>query len=197
MGILVTADWSKCTHLAAPAMVRTQKFLCALASGPTILSSDFIDDCIKMGKIPDLEDYKLRDQQNEKKFGLKLKDAISRAKANKRSLLRRVPIYCTADVKNGPETYRDIVQANGGSFTIYSGRPFVKKISPEEDDGPAEPVYLISGQQPSERKLWPKFAEMAKEGNLIPRIVDSEWLLDVAMSQQNKWNDKYLAERKG
>ncbi|KAE8453748.1 hypothetical protein EG329_009259 [Mollisiaceae sp. DMI_Dod_QoI] len=196
MGILVTTDPSKCTHVAAPTMVRTQKFLCALASGPTFVVSDFIDSCVQKGRIPRVEDFLLQDKQNEKKFGLKLKDAVTRAKANKRHLLRRVPIYCTSDIQNGPETYRNIVEANGGTFAIYTGRPFVKKTSPEEDDGPAEPVYLISGYKPSERKLWSKFAEMAKEGNMIPRIVDSEWLLDVAMSQQQKWNEKYLAEKK-
>ncbi|KUJ20570.1 BRCT domain-containing protein [Mollisia scopiformis] len=196
IGILVTTNPVTCTHVAAPAMVRTQKFLCALASGPTILTSDFIDTCIAKGKVPPEKDFLLQDQQNERKFGVKLKDAIGRAKANKRSLLRRVPIYCTADITNGPDTYKDIINANGGSFAIYTGRPFVKKTSPEEDDGPAEPVYLLSGQKPSEKLLWPKFTEMAKEGNMTPRIVDSEWLLDVALSQQNKWNQSYLAERK-
>lgn len=193
----MTTDPSKCTHVAAPAIVRTQKFLCALASGPMILTSDFIDHCVAAkGKIPAVEEYILKDQQNEKKFGLKLKDAIARAKYNKRSLLRRVPIYCTSDIQNGPGTYKDIVNANGGALAIYTGRPFVKKTSPDEDDGPPEPVYLISGQKPSEKKLWPTFAEMAKEGNMVPRIVDSDWLLDVALTQQNKWNDKYLAENK-
>jgi hypothetical protein len=192
----VTTDPTKCTHVAAPSMVRTQKFLCALASGPMILTSDFIDQCVAKGKIPAVEEYILKDQQNEKKFGLKLKDAISRAKTNKRSLLRRIPIYCTADIQNGPGTYKDIVNSNGGALAIYTGRPFVKKTSPEEDDGPAEPVYLLSGQKPTEKKLWSTFAEMAEEGNMVPRIVDPEWLLDVALSQQNKWNNKYLAEKK-
>ncbi|CZR61128.1 related to RTT107-Establishes Silent Chromatin [Phialocephala subalpina] len=196
MGVLVTSDPSKCTHVAAPSMVRTQKFLCALASGPTIVDSNFIDTCVQKGKIPDVEEFLLKDKGAEKKFGLKLKDAVSRAKANKRNLLRRVPVYCTADIKNGPETYRSIVQANGGTFGIFTGRPFVKKISPEEDDGPAEPVYLITGQTPKEKQLWGKFAEMAVEGNMIPRVVDSEWLLDVAMSQTHKWNNGYLADKK-
>jgi len=127
---------------------------------------------------------------------LKLKDAVTRAKANKRSLLRRVPIFCTAEIPNGSDTYKAIVEANGGTFAVYRGRPTIKKVNPEDDEGPAEPVYLISGKRPEERKLWPRFTEMAKDGNMIPRIVDTEWLLDVAMSQQQKWNDRYLAENK-
>jgi hypothetical protein len=189
-------DPNNCTHVAAPAMVRTQKFLCALASGPTILSADFIDACIERKTAPDTKEYVLKDNENEKKFGLKLRDAVARAKTNKKSLLRQVPIYCTAEVPNGPSTYQSIVQANGGTVAIYRGRPVIKKTSPEEDDGPAEPVYLITGQKPSERQLWKKFSDMAKEGNMIPRIVETEWILDVAMSQQLKWNDRYLTESK-
>ena len=195
MGILVVQDTTNCTHLAAPAMVRTQKFLCALATGPTIVSSNFIDICLQEGEVPPVEKFPLRDHENEKRFGLKLKDVIARARANKRSLLRRVPIYCTAEVNNGPETYKAIVESNGGMFSVYRARggPTIKPTSPEEDEGEPDPVYLISGLRPEERRLWPKFAEMAKAGNMIPRIVSPEWILDVAMSQQLKWHEKYLA----
>jgi hypothetical protein len=176
-------------------MVRTKKFLCALASGPTVISTDFIDACVKKKALQNVNDFLLKDTTNEKKFKLKLKDAVARAKMNKRFLLRGVPIYCTADVRAGWETYRDIVASNGGTCGLYKGRPVIKKISPEEDDGPAEPVYLISGMTPDEKKLWPKFTEMAKEGNMIPKIVTTDWILDVAMSQQLKPGDAYLVER--
>lgn len=196
LGILVTQDPLTCTHLAAPNLVRTKKFLCALASGPTVISTDFIDTCVKKGELPKVDNFLLKDDAKEKEFKLKLKDVVARAKANKRSLLRRVPIYCTREVPNGSDTYKAIVEANGGTFAIYSGRPTIKKVNPEDDEGPAEPVYLISGLRPDEKKLWPKFAEMAKEGNMIPRIVDAEWLLDVALSQQQKWSERYLIDKK-
>ncbi|RDL42012.1 BRCT protein [Venustampulla echinocandica] len=194
LGIQIVQDPKKCTHLAAPAMVRTKKFLCALAMGPTIVRSDFIDACIKTGEVPDAEDFNLKDSDNEKKFKLKLKDVGRRAKANKRSLLKRVPIYCTQDIPNGPETYEDIVKANGGIFAIYNGKPTIKKTNPAEDEIGPEPVYLITGQKPTERKLWPSFAAMARDGNMLPRIVTTDWILDVAMAQQQKWDDSYLAE---
>lgn len=176
-------------------MVRTQKFLCALATGPVIVSSEFIDACIRDAKLPDAQSFLLRDQDNEKKFKLKLQDAVTRAKVNKRSLLRCVPVYCTAEIPNGPETYKSIVESNGGIFSIYRARggSTIKPTKPEEDDGPPEPVYLLTGTRPEERKLWEKFSEMAKAGNMIPRIVVHEWLLDVAMSQQLRWSEKYLA----
>ncbi|RKF80667.1 putative brct domain-containing protein [Golovinomyces cichoracearum] len=190
-GILVTQNSGQCTHLAAPSMVRTKKFLCALASGPIVVSTDFIDACIKDKDVPNVEDYLLKDSENEKKFGVKLKDALVRARENKHSLLRRIPVYCTEAVPNKPETYKDIVEANGGTFGIFRGRPIIKKSNSKDDD-PAEPVYLLSGVSKPEKLLWPKFTKMARDGNMIPRIVMTEWLLDVAMVQLNKWDNKYL-----
>lgn len=176
-------------------MVRTQKFLCAVASAPVIVSTDFIDMCIQKGKVPNVEDFLLKDVANEKKFGYKLKDILVRAKKNKRSLLRGIPIYCTAQIANGPDTYKAIAKANGGEFHVYTGKggAQIKPTKPEEDSIGPEPVYLITGPRPEERKLWPAFTEMAQKGNMIPRIVHAEWLLDVAMSQQSKWTERYLA----
>ena len=190
----MTQDHTNCTHLAAPAMVRTQKFLCALAMGPTIVSTDFIDTCIQKNAVPHVDDFLLKDTANEKKFTLRLKDTVARAKANKRSLLRRVPIYCTVEIGNGPKTFEAIVKANGGEFHLYTGKggAQIKPTKPEEDSIGLEPVYLLTGPRPEERKLWPKFTEMAEKGNMVPYIVVSEWLLDVAMSQQLKTGDKYL-----
>ena len=193
LGVHVVQD-PNCTHLAAPAIVRTKKFLAALASGPTIVRSEFIDACIKDGEVPDATDFALKDTSNEKKFGLKLKDAVTRAKANKRSLLRRIPIYCTEDIPNKPDTYKDIVQANGGTFTVFRGKPFAKKVNPEEDEGGNEPVYLISGTNPKEKALWSTFKDEARKGNMVPRIVPTEWILDTAMAQQLKWSDDYLLD---
>lgn len=173
-------------------MVRTKKFLCALASGPVVISTDFIDACIKKKAIQEVDDFLLKDVANEKKFKLKLKDSVARAKTNKRVLLRGVPIYCTEHVRAGWETYRDIIAANGGTCGLYKGRPVIKKVSAEEDDGPAEPVYLIS--VPKDKEMWEKFTIMAKEGNMIPKIVNVDWILDVAMSQQMASADKYLVK---
>lgn len=196
-GINIEANFLKCTHLAAPAMVRTQKFLCALAGAPVIISTDFIEACTgpKQKKMPNPQDFLLKDKVNEKKFGYKLKDILLRAQTNKRKLLAGVLIYCTEKIPSGVDTYRSIVEANGGIFNVYNGKPAIKKITPEQDDGPAEPVYLLTGLTPAEKQLWPKFTKNAKEGNTIPRVVMTEWILDVALSQQNKWSDKFLAAK--
>jgi hypothetical protein len=176
-------------------MVRTQKFLCALASGAVIVSSDFIDVCLENGEMPPVEQYLLKDAANEKRFKLKLKDAVKRARFNERRLLQDVAVCCTPDIINGPDTFRAIVEANGGIFYVYRGRGgfVLKKGENETEDRPEnEPIYLLSGVKPDEKKLWPKFEQMARDGGMVPRIVLTEWLLDTAMSQEIKWHDRYL-----
>lgn len=195
LGIAVWNNYGKVDIMAAPKMVRTRKFLVGLAHGPTVVSDKYIEACIKAGKMLDVADFPLEDIENEKKHKVKLKDALTRARTNKYRLLNTIPIYCTTDIDNGFETYKDIAEINGATFGVYKGRPTIKPTKPEEEDGPPEPVYLISSDKRSEQALYGKFEEMAKNGNMEPRIVKVEWLLDVAMSQQVRWNEKYLLKR--
>ncbi|TDZ33980.1 BRCT-containing protein 1 [Colletotrichum spinosum] len=195
MGILIVQDDKACDYLAAPHMVRTVKFLRTLAKGPTILSSTFIDAALDKGEKPDPEDYLLEDKENEKKFGVKIETAVSRARANLGKLLWSVPIYCTAEISNGHESYKAIAEANGAMFKLYRARSgtTIKPTTSEEDGGAApEPVYLLSSASPPERALWPKFEAMARKGNMEPRIVAADWLLDVTMRQQIMFDEKYL-----
>ncbi len=52
-------------------------------------------------------------------------------------------------------------------------------------------MYLISGMLPAEKQLWPRFEEMAKNGHMEPRIVAADWLLDVAMTQELFFDERY------
>lgn len=181
--------------MAAPAIVRTPKFLSALAYAPIILSTDFVDACLEKNKTPKVEDFLLNDKQNEKSLGLKLSESLARAKTNRRSLLRDVAIFCTDKIQNGPDTYRKIVEVNGGTFTEYAGRAAARIRNPSAESQKQEvlePVYLLSGLKPEEKRLWPKFKEMANKGCMEPRIVTTDWLLDTTMSQKLKWDEKYL-----
>ncbi|KAF4821104.1 BRCT-containing protein 1 [Colletotrichum siamense] len=197
MGILIVQDDKPSDYLAAPHMVRTVKFLKTLAKGPTILSSKFIDEALDKGEAPDPEDFLLDDKENEKKFGVKIETAVSRARANLGKLLWTVPVYCTEHISNGPDSYKAIAEANGAMFKLYRARSgtTIKPTTAEEDGGAApEPVYLLSSNSLQERALWPKFEEMARKGHMEPRIVAADWLLDVAMTQQVTFDEKYLVK---
>ncbi|KAK3316146.1 hypothetical protein B0H66DRAFT_625057 [Apodospora peruviana] len=197
MGIQIVQENSPCEYLAAPRMVRTQKFLRCLARGPEVINSSFITDCLETGEVPDVEKYALVDEDSEQSFGVTIATAVARARANRGRLLWGVPVYCTADIKNGVESYKTIAEANGAIFKTYKARSgtTIKPTSAEEDGGaPPEPVYLLTSPSQAERQLWPKFEDMARNGNMEPRIVVSDWLLDAAMKQELGFDPKYLAK---
>ncbi|KAI9819942.1 MAG: hypothetical protein M1827_006512 [Pycnora praestabilis] len=199
MGILVVTDPASCTHLAAPTIVRTHKFICALANAPTIISTDFVDSCLSSDSLQSPEDFLLRDTEGEKRYDFNLKDALTRAKANKGRLLHGRTISCTQGIHGGFDTYKSIIEANGGTCLMYRARAgSVVSSKTAEIEGVEDReehdrniVYLLSGTAPDERRLWNKFRQMVHDTNRTPRIVKMEWMLDLAMSQELKWKDSY------
>lgn len=186
-----------CDYVAAPNVMRTVKFLCALARGATVLSLDFLEQALQTGELPNPDDFLLQDEAAEKKYNLKLERSASRAKANRGKLLQGIPIYCTEKIRNGIESFQAIAEANGAIFKLYRARSgtTIKPTTAEEDGGaPPEPVYLLSNNSSEDKQLWPRFEEMAKNGNMEPRIVAPDWLLDVAMAQQVRFDKKFLVE---
>ncbi|KAI0968279.1 hypothetical protein F4678DRAFT_208607 [Xylaria arbuscula] len=196
MGIAVVQDGQACDYLIAPQLVRTVKFLRNLSKGAVILSSNWIEECLDTKQVPDPDKYILKDTENEKRFGLKLETSIQRAQKNKGQLLAGIPIYCTAGIKNGTESYQAIAGANGAIFMVYGPRSgsTIKPTNPEDDEGGPDPVYLLSTSTPEEKKLWKKFEDMARKGNMEPRVVASDWLLDVVMKQEHSFDEKYLVK---
>ncbi|KAI1100607.1 BRCT-containing protein [Jackrogersella minutella] len=196
LGIAVVPDGQPCDYLVAPHLVRTVKFLRNLSKGATIVSSSWIEQCLDKRELLDPQDYILKDTENEEKFGIKLAISVQRARANQGKLLWNIPIYCTSNIKNGPDGYRFIAEANGAIFMMYGARSgtTIKPTSPEDDEGGPDPVYLLSNTSEAEKKLWKKFEDMAKKGNMEPRIVAADWLLDVVMNQEVIFDDKYLVK---
>lgn len=195
MGILIVQDNAQCDYLAAPQILRTVKFLRTLAKGPEVINSSFINDCLEQGERVNVEAYRLKDKEREKSFGVNLEKSLKRARENKGRLLWGVPIYCTALIKGGADSYQPIAEANGAIFKTYNGRTTtIKATRPEDDSQPPEPVYLLTSNSKTEQNLWPKFEQMARDGNMVPRVVASDWLLKVAMSQELAFDDKYLAD---
>ncbi|PSR75981.1 hypothetical protein BD289DRAFT_182717 [Coniella lustricola] len=194
MGILIVQDNAQCDYLAAPQILRTIKFLRTLAKGPEVINSSFIDDCLEQGERVDVAAYRLKDKEREKSYGVDLAKSLKRARENKGRLLWGVPLYCTALIRGGADSYQPIAEANGAIFKTYNGRTTtIKATRPEDDSQTPEPVYLLTSNSKSEQNLWPKFEKMARDGNMMPRIVASDWLLKVAMSQELNFDDKYLA----
>ncbi|PHH61316.1 hypothetical protein CDD81_495 [Ophiocordyceps australis] len=186
-----------CDYIVAPRIVRTVKFLCSLAWGARVLSVDFIDEVLKKGDIPIPEEYALNDQEGESRNNFRIAKSVARAKAHKGRLLQGIPIYCTEKIKGGWESYQSISQANGAIFKVYRARSgtTIKPTTAEEDgDTAPDPVYLLTHNSTEEKQLWSRFKEMAKRGNMEPRVVAGDWLLDVCMAQEVRFSEKFLAE---
>lgn len=197
LGILISQDPATCTHVASPQIVRTQKFACAMARAPIVLSADFVDQCLAQNKVLRADDYILNDVDGEKRLGFKLADATTRAKENKGRLLRGYNIYCTEVIRGGFDSYKSIIEANGAKCMLYRGRAGSIAASragggdDDYDDVEEEYMYLISGVSPEEKKLWPKFRTMVQGVGKVPRIVRSDWMLDLALRQEVRWLDVY------
>ncbi|KAF7559957.1 hypothetical protein G7046_g4196 [Stylonectria norvegica] len=197
LGIQIVQEGQPCDYLAAPHIVRTVKFLCALARGPTIINSAFVEQALDTGKLPDVEEFFLHDKDAETRYNFGLEKSTARARSNRGKLLSGIPVYCTEKIRNGPDSYKAIAEANSAIFKIYRARSgtTIKPTTAEEDGGaPPEPVYLLSSVSPEERQMWDRFRDMARKGNMEPRIVAPDWLLDVAMKQQVRFDDKFLVE---
>ena len=70
---MVVQDARKCTHLAAPTILRTAKFVNALAYAPVIMHTDFVDSCLKQNELLDPRDFPLVDKTAESKFHISMR----------------------------------------------------------------------------------------------------------------------------
>ena len=186
--------------MAAPHIVRTRKFICALARAPVILSTSFVDQCLARNELLSPTNFLLADPESEKRLGFTLNDALIRARANKQRMLQGLTIYSTEGLHGGFETYKSIIEANGGRCLLYRARAGL--VASSRTSGPdgasdgeghedSEVVYLISGFSPDETRLWRKFRQMVQSSGKMPRIVKTDWILDIALSQRVQWNDQY------
>ncbi|KAK2879381.1 hypothetical protein FQN49_000924 [Arthroderma sp. PD_2] len=201
LGISVVPDPSRCTHLAAPTIKRTQKFVNALAYAPVIISSDFITDCLEKDELLDPGKYILKDKASEKKYSFSLEEARRKAQANKRSLLKGHTIYCTEKINGGFDAFKSIIEANGGQCIMYRGRSGTmiggrRLATDASDQDEADDVFLITGLDKANLRLWEKFRTMARDAKREPKIVRSDWILDIALSQEWRGGDSYEPDDK-
>ena len=186
LGIQCVNDPATCTHLAAPHIVRTEKFCCALAKAPIIVSTEWPRACLKEEKIVDTEPYLLRDSDGEKKLSMDLSQSLERARKNKSQLLQGQLIYVTPGVHGGFETYRKIIEANGGVCLLFRGPAKRATNIPDSDM-----LVLLSGDDAADKKFWSPFLKMARTKEKGGVVYRADWLLDLAMTQRVEWTEKY------
>lgn len=129
------------------------------------------------------EPYLLRDSEGEKKLNMNLTESLERARRNGGKLLAGQVVYSTSGVHGGFDTYRKIVEANGGVCVAVGKRA---ANVPDSDK-----LVLLSGDDPADRRLWSPFLKTSKARGKKAVIYKSDWLLDLAMTQEVIWSDKY------
>jgi hypothetical protein len=203
LGLFITDDFKRVDLLCAPTVVRTKKFVAAMACGPTLVSSSYLDFAIKHNRLPPPEKHTLQAPDFEKEHGFRMSEAVERARQNKHRLLKDWTIFCTSSIAGGFDTYKDIIEANGGKCLDWKGKSTTATASKrlinssageesqnqKEDEG--DVLYLISDPDQKQFPNWVKFRQLAAKHDMIPRIVKTEWLLIVAMAQYVHWKKEW------
>ncbi|KAJ7496761.1 hypothetical protein FB451DRAFT_202760 [Mycena latifolia] len=156
LGAKVTARPTECTHLIVEKLLRTEKFLCALAGAPFILMKQWAEDSAAEGSLMPEDDYLLQDDAAESKYGFRLSEAVVRARELKGKLFKDHVFYVTPKVHTNPALLRSVVLAHGGQIILtnqqLSSRILAKDpnryvISCEADEKmcsqlpPGHPIY--------------------------------------------------------
>ncbi|KTW26957.1 hypothetical protein T552_02447 [Pneumocystis carinii B80] len=184
IGIATVQDAKDCTHLVASRIQRTQKFLSALSYVPKILSVDWIETCLKEGKIVDENNYFLIDPESELKYNFKLLDSLDRARNNKHSLFKgyllQISPAAVSNYSNGIDTIKEIIEVNGGVCTLAISR----KNQIEYELIP----ILISNI--SDVRILKHFIEKRKEAGEVPLVYNMEWVLTTVLRQELNFTDE-------
>ncbi|KAG8943551.1 hypothetical protein FRC03_002440, partial [Tulasnella sp. 419] len=121
LGAKQTGDVRECTHLIAKSIVRTLKFMCALARGVHIVSPDWVRQSAKAKRLLDETDFQLQDPAGEKKHNFKLSESLARAR--RRRIFKSHIFYVTPSVQTDKNILRDIVACNGGETVMQVPKP--------------------------------------------------------------------------
>ncbi|KAI5298679.1 hypothetical protein KEM56_003857 [Ascosphaera pollenicola] len=185
IGVQIVNDPKKCTHLAAPSILRTPKFLNAVAYAPQILDDRFVEHCIIKKTLLNPDDFPLQDKANEERYHISLEEVKLRAQKNKNHLLRGMILYCIENIQGGFEVFKSIAETNGGQCLIYRGRSgSLPTPARGTSDVDSENAVLISGDSAPQKKLWNRFKDHAKQADKTPRIVRVDWLVESVMAQE-------------
>ncbi|XP_078589951.1 uncharacterized protein LOC144870080 [Branchiostoma floridae x Branchiostoma japonicum] len=103
-----------CTHLVTDKVRRTVKFLCLLARGQLIVSTDWLDRCRDCRTFLDAAPFMIKDPATEKQYNFCL--ATSHEKAREAPMLEGYRLHVTAGVRPDPTQMKDIISCAGGEF---------------------------------------------------------------------------------
>ncbi|EEB95820.1 hypothetical protein MPER_05153, partial [Moniliophthora perniciosa FA553] len=175
LGVKVASKPWDCTHLVVKQLVRTEKFLCAVAAGASIVTEKWAIDSAAAKKLLPEDQYILKDPAGEKKYGFLLKDALERARSRDGRLLDRQTFYVTPKVslQTDPKMLKSLITACGGQYMTQT--PTQRILDASEDR------HVISC--PDDASIWRPFA-----GN--HPVYTHELLLTGILKQEIDWESE-------
>ncbi|KAF7289269.1 hypothetical protein MIND_01388500 [Mycena indigotica] len=172
LGAKVTNKTAECTHLVTTGVVRTEKFLCALAVAPVIVNEAWATESAAANEILDVSDYLIRDEEGERRYEFRLEEALNRARVLRGTLFKDHIFFMTPGSFNNLDLIRSVIQANGGQFNSVR-QPTLRQL----ESDPAH-RHLVSSE--AESDLWK---------TLGITVYKTEMILAAAMKQQVDWKN--------
>uniref|UniRef100_A0A8K9UP74 Mediator of DNA damage checkpoint protein 1 n=1 Tax=Oncorhynchus mykiss TaxID=8022 RepID=A0A8K9UP74_ONCMY len=102
------------THLVTDRIRRTVKFLCAVARGVPVVTTDWLDKCGKVGSFLPTDRYLVKDREQENKFSFCLEESLRTASTQ--PLLQGFEVHVTRSVLPEPAQMKDIIVCSGARF---------------------------------------------------------------------------------
>ncbi|KAF8877711.1 hypothetical protein BD779DRAFT_1677212 [Infundibulicybe gibba] len=175
LGVRMTMRPSECTHLIVPHLVRTEKFLCALAVVPHILTEQWALKSAAAKKLLPEDGFVLKDKVNEKKYDFSLAESLERAKQLGGKLFDKQTFYITPRVPIETKLLKNVVTACGGQITTQTPSARILSASPNR--------HIISCAD--DVAIWRPIAQ-------IHPVYSHELLLTAALKQEIEWdNEKF------
>ncbi|XP_045075340.1 LOW QUALITY PROTEIN: mediator of DNA damage checkpoint protein 1 [Coregonus clupeaformis] len=105
------------THLVTDRVRRTVKFLCAVARGVPVVTTDWLDKCGKLGRFLPTDRYLVKDREQEHKFSFCLEESLRTASTQAFPLLSQgYEVHVTRSVLPEPAQMKDIITCSGARF---------------------------------------------------------------------------------
>ncbi|PIA48277.1 hypothetical protein AQUCO_01400695v1 [Aquilegia coerulea] len=175
LGGAMASEGSLVTHIITGKARKTQNFCVALCSGAWVLSPNWLKESCRQGRFVDELPFILQDKDYLLKYKSELKDAVLRAKAHPRALLKGYDICLAKHVQPPVEILSDIIKSAGGNV--------VRSLSKVHE--PLKTIFVACEEDMEEAML------AAKSGI---STYSSEWFMSCVMRQELDMQAPQFAE---
>ncbi|KAG1896173.1 uncharacterized protein F5891DRAFT_1055500 [Suillus fuscotomentosus] len=176
LGAKMTTKPNDCTHLVAKGIVRTEKFLCAIASSPFVLTEGWVIRACELANFCVTEtDFLISDPESERKWNFKLTTSLERAKREDggEGLLKGMTFYVTPKVEIDLKLLKAVIASAGGQ--VQTSKPTTRILKANRNR------HVISC--PADQSIWRPLVE---EGYTI---YSTELILLAVLTQEIRWKD--------